>query len=115
MAGGGVPVCGGGTARTPTRGDEPIPQPGTATIGVTATYRDAATGEAGVVPGAAYLSEDPGAGLSIQQGRLKDLPSGRYRFSFTDDDGAYHQVHVVLGDAQHQQKPGESPLYDDPR
>ena len=111
----GLPVYDVGTDRIPIRSDEPIPQPGKATIGVTATYRDAATGEAVVVPGAAYLSEDPGAGLSIQQGRLKDLPSGRYRFSFTDDDGGYHQVHVVLGDAQHQQKPGESPLYDDPR
>ncbi|WP_178946097.1 hypothetical protein [Kocuria sp. TGY1127_2] len=110
----GLPVHDAGTDDIPVTAETPIPHPNMANIRVNATYRDAETGEAVVVPDVAYLGRNIHGELSIQQGQLKDLPSGRYRFSFTDEAGNYHQVYVMLADANHQERPGESPLYDDP-
>lgn len=110
----GLPVHDVGTDDIPLMTTAPLPVPNTANISVDASYRDAATGEVVTVPHAAYLGRNAQGQVSIQQGQLADLPSGRYTFSFTDDDGAYHQVVVLLADGNHQDVPGESQLYSDP-
>ena len=80
---------------------------------VQVSYRDARTGDLVTVDSGASWSRNSAGETTLEGGVLPELPSGRYTFSYVDEEGDDVKFFVMLGDGEQHGTP-DNPLYADP-